>query len=439
MKNSIPGPFRLISLILSVLTIALLSGCNLNTRMTTFHTKGPIAEAQLDLFYVTLWVTGFIFIFVAGALFFVVIKYREKPNDTRPLPSQGHGNPFIEIGLIGASVLLLVIIAVPTLKAIWFTHDIPLEPESNLGAWYPGDDLSEEEEDNILRIKVIGYQWWWAFEYPQLGITTANEMIIPAGKAIHIDLRSVDVIHSFWLPRIAGKVDLIPGRANYMWIQAGDNFDKWKAENAPDAPNEEARAQYATYLEEEIHGYYYGQCAEFCGDSHARMLFRATVVDDNEFAEWIADEKAGHKAPSDMEWNDWYEANEKNPELVAGDVHEGARLFMGRGKCSTCHKIEGNPRALGVAGPNLTNVASRLSIAAGWLNHRNEDGSIDVETQYENFFKWIKHTDEVKPGNLMWEANGGGIGELLDPETGETKLLTDDEIRKISLYLQTLK
>ena len=105
---------------------------------------------------------------------------------------------------------------------------------------------------------------------------------------------------------------------------------------------------------------------------------------------------------------------------------------MTRGKCATCHAVQGNPRAIGVAGPNLTKVASRHSIAAGWLNHRAEDGTIDTQQQYDNFFKWIKETDVVKPGNLMWKANGGGIGEL-------DKLLTDDEIHKISRYLQTLK
>ena len=112
---------------------------------------------------------------------------------------------------------------------------------------------------------------------------------------------------------------------------------------------------------------------------------------------------------------------------------------MGRGKCATCHVVKGNPRALGVAGPNLTNVGSRMSIAAGWLNHRSEeDGSIDLEKQYDNFYKWINETDVVKPGNRMWKAGGGGIGELID-ENGELALLTDDEIHKLSLYLQSLK
>lgn len=407
--------------------------------MTTFVTKGPVAEEQYNLFMLTVWVTLGIFIVVGGVFVVAIIKFRERPNDDRPMPSQGHGNPLVEIGLIGASILLLVIIAVPTLKGIWYTHDTPDDPESYMGAWYSGEELAEEEAENPLVIKVIGYQWWWAFEYPQLGITTANEMIIPAGKAIHLELRSVDVIHSFWLPRIAGKVDLIPGRTNAMWIQAGDTFARWKEKQELEGDTVQLREQYGTYLKDEIHNYYYGQCAEYCGDSHARMLFRATVVGNDEFAEWVADERTGHGTPDGKSWDDWYAAYGDNPDSLTGDENEGLKLFMGRAKCATCHVVQGNPRALGVAGPNLTNVGSRYSIAAGWLNHRNEeDGSIDTEKQYENLVKWIKETDVVKPGNLMWKANGGGIGELIDDE-GNPAPLTDDEIHKLAIYLQSLK
>lgn len=433
MKKVSHGLHRFSALVCALTALIFLGGCNFNTRMSTIDTAGPVAESQYNLFMVTVWVTTFIFIVVGGALLWAVYKFREKPNDNRPLPSQGHGNPLIEIGLIAASVLLLVVIAVPTLQAIWFTHDSPDDPASRLGAWYPGDDLAPEEKENILRIRVIGYQWWWAFEYPQLGVTTANEMVIPAGKAIHLDLRSVDVIHSFWLPRIAGKVDLIPGRANSMWIQAGDTYERWLEKNSPEAGSEmELQAAYAKYLKEDIEGYYYGQCAEFCGLSHARMLFRATVVDDQAFADWVQSQKEGHLAPDETSWDEWYALYDEDPDQLTGDINEGLKLFMGRARCATCHVVEGNPRAVGVAGPDLTNIGERLSIAAGWLNHKAEDGTVDIEQQYENFFKWMRDSDEVKPGNLMWKAHGGGIGEI-DP------LLTDEEIHKISLYLQTLK
>ena len=442
MKQISSGLTRCIQHLSALTGILLLGGCNLDTRMSTFVTKGPVAETQYDLFMLTVWVTLGIFIAVGGAFAFAIIKFRERPNDDRPMPSQGHGNPLVEIGLIGVSILLLVIIAVPTLKGIWYTHDTPEDPESLMGAWYKGEELAEEESENPLIVKVIGYQWWWAFEYPQLGITTANEMVIPAGKVVHLELRSSDVIHSFWLPRIAGKVDLIPGRTNSMWIQAGDNYLRWKEKQGAAGPEDESpslRAEYATYLEEEIHNYYYGQCAEYCGDSHARMLFRASVVDNEEFAEWVIDERTGHGTPDGKSWDDWYTAYADKPDSLTGDLNEGLKLFMGRGKCATCHVVKGNPRALGVAGPNLTNVGSRMSIAAGWLNHRSEeDGSIDLEKQYDNFYNWIHETDVVKPGNRMWKAGGGGIGELID-ENGELALLTEDEIHKLSLYLQSLK
>lgn len=429
MKHSFRG---LIALVSSLIALALLAGCDTNTRMSTFDTKGPIAEAQLDLFMVTVWVSLFIFVLVGAVYIVAMFKFRERKDDDRPLPVQGHGNPLIEIGLIGASILLLVIVAVPTLRAIWYTHDFPVTEESKLGAWYQGEGLSAAEEDQPLTIRVEGYQWWWGFAYPQLGITSANELIIPAGKAIRLELRSKDVIHSFWLPRIAGKVDLIPGRSNGMWIQAGDSIEDWQAKTDATGSDEELRVAYASYLQDEIHNYYYGQCAEYCGDSHARMLFRASVVSDDEFTSWVSEIKTGHQAPNDMEWEDWYATNDESPDKLTGDINEGLQLFMSRGKCATCHAVNGNPRAVGVAGPNLTKLASRQSVASGWLNHRAEDGSVDVEQQYANFFKWIKEPNTVKPGNLMWKANGGGIGEL-------DELLTDDEIHKISLYLQTLK
>ena len=429
MKHSFRG---LIALVSSLIALALLGGCDTNTRMSTFDTKGPIAEAQLDLFMVTVWVSLFIFVLVGAVYIVAMFKFRERKDDDRPLPVQGHGNPLIEIGLIGASILLLVIVAVPTLRAIWYTHDFPVTEESKLGAWYQGEGLSAAEEDQPLTIRVEGYQWWWGFAYPQLGITSANELIIPAGKAIRLELRSKDVIHSFWLPRIAGKVDLIPGRSNGMWIQAGDSIEDWQAKTDATGSDEELRVAYASYLQDEIHNYYYGQCAEYCGDSHARMLFRASVVSDDDFTSWVSEIKPGHQAPDDMAWEDWYAANDESPDKLTGDINEGLQLFMSRGKCATCHAVNGNPRAVGVAGPNLTKLASRQSVASGWLNHRAEDGSVDVEQQYANFFKWIKEPNTVKPGNRMWKANGGGIGEL-------DELLTDDEIHKISLYLQTLK
>ena len=262
-----------------------------------------VAETQLDLFMLTVWVTAFIFLAVGGVYVYVVIRFRDKKDGDESIPSQGHGNPLVELSLIGVSILLLVIIAVPTLQGIWYTHETPNDESSLLGSWYTNGDLSEADANEPFIIRAIGYQWWWEFEYPQLGITTANEMVMPAGRPIHIELRSVDVIHSFWLPKIAGKVDLIPGRANSMWIQAGDTIDAWAKKTGFEGTENERQVAYEQYLEDEIYDYYYGQCAEYCGDSHARMLFRAHVVNDEDFYAWVNRMNEGHtEAPEGMTW-----------------------------------------------------------------------------------------------------------------------------------------
>ncbi|MEO0795208.1 MAG: cytochrome c oxidase subunit II [Verrucomicrobiota bacterium] len=390
---------------LFLLTLGL-AGCSFNLKQSTLDPKGPVAREQLDLFYITVWVSLGIFIVVGGALVWVVWHFRERPGDEdKPMPSQGHGNPLIEIGLIGASIFLLVIIAIPTLRAIWFTHELPEDQpyyeESKLGAWY-GGEISKEAKDDVLEITVDGWQWWFGFEYPQLGIVTANEFVIPKGKVVKFNLRGRDVIHSFWLPKLGGKVDLMPGRKNWMWLMADEE------------------------------GYYFGQCAEFCGDAHAYMLFRAEVVSDEEFEKWVAEYKQGAPAPSGFkskptaekpepthqdDWMEWFKQSASNPDkLMTGnkkqdDITKGAQLFMGDGKCIVCHAIDASPAA-GVIGPNLTKVAERKSLAAGILNHYTEDGGIDAVKQQENFIEWIARSHHYKPGNLMYYDMDAGLANL---------------------------
>jgi cytochrome c oxidase subunit 2 len=330
---------------------------------------------------VTVWVTLFIFIIVGGTLLWAVFYFREREADKdKPMPPQGHGNPLVEVGLIGVSILLLVIIGIPTLRAVWYMDELPDDPQSLLGAWYKGP-LSEKADEEVLTINVMGYQWWWAFEYPQLGIVTANEFTIPVGKTVKLNLKSVDVIHSFWLPKLAGKVDLIPGRANWMWVR-GDEL-----------------------------GYYYGQCAEFCGSAHAYMSFRAEVVSSEAFQDWVKHQKEDAKDPVD-------------PKAL-----EGMQLFTDR-TCVLCHKIQGNTHAQGVKGPNLTHVATRKTLAAGILDNRIDEGPISPEKQRENLFNWVHNSDHLKPGNLMFHDPMGGLKSIS---------LSQDDIDKIVAYLQTLQ
>ncbi|GHC12888.1 cytochrome c oxidase subunit II [Cerasicoccus arenae] len=378
-----------------------LAGCSFTTPQSSLDPKGPVAREQLDLFYLTVWVCLGIFILVGGALVWVVIRFRERPgDDAKPMPSQGHGNPMIEIGLIGGSIFLLVIIAIPTLRAIWFTQGLPEDKpyyeESKLGTYIKGE-LAPEEKDNVLEINVYGWQWWFAFEYPQLGFTTANEFVMPVGKVVKFNLKGRDVIHSFWLPKLGGKVDIIPGRKNWLWLMADEE------------------------------GYYFGQCAEYCGAAHAYMLFRAEVVSEDKFNEWVADYKQGAAAPSGFtakptaenphptnqdNWTAWAKQNAQDPQsLPQDDATKGAQVFMGKGKCIVCHTIDSSP-AGGTIGPNLTKLGQRKSVAAGILNHYTEDGGLDEAKQAENLLNWVAYSHRYKPDNIMYYQMGAGLADL---------------------------
>ncbi|MBA3317794.1 MAG: cytochrome c oxidase subunit II, partial [Gemmatimonadales bacterium] len=199
-------------------------------------------QVQDQTFY---WALG-VFILVEGALLYSIFRFRGRPED--PEPSQIHGNTTIEIIWTLIPALILAAIAVPTVKGIFDTNRIPAQ---------------------VLKIEVIGHQWWWEFRYPDAGITTANEMYIPAGRTVELVINSADVVHSFWPPRFAGKRDVFPGRETRLW---------WKADST---------------------GLFPGQCAEYCGIQHARMAFHVRSVSAADFEGWIGRMQAlGPQAPA---------------------------------------------------------------------------------------------------------------------------------------------
>jgi cytochrome c oxidase subunit 2 len=340
-----------------------------------------VAARQTDLFYLTCWVTLVIFIFVGSTLAYAIWKFRARTAaDAHAVPpDQGHGNPLVEIGLIGASVLALVIVAFPTIRDISYTYDVP-----------------EAQKAFAYNVTATGYQWWFKFDYPSETIpgagvlTTGNELVIPVGRPIHIDLRSADVMHSFWIPKLAGKVDMIPNRANFLWLQA-------------DHP-----------------GYYWGQCAEFCGDSHALMRFRVIALGASDFNAWLAHQKEpahvadvpakpaaqfaslrsfgtneiGFPANDLLERDPFAAWKQKQlPDAAPADpalIAEGRALFASK-TCIACHTIRGVDGAVGVRGPDLTHVGARTTIAAGLL-----------ENNPEELQRWIHNPGLVKPGNKMW-------------------------------------
>jgi len=413
-----PRFLRLTHRSLALLGLALLTGCWLDGPQSTFDVQGPVARSQLHLFYVTLWVTAFIFVTVGSVLAYATLRFRARTSadEHAEPPPQSHGNFFVEVGLVSASVLCLVVIAIPTLKAIWFTYDVPAA-----------------EKQAAYEITATGSQWWFKFEYPSEQITgvgplaTANELVIPAGRPVQVNLRTLDVVHSFWVPKLAGKVDMIPNRPNHLWLEA------------------------------ERPGYYYGQCAEFCGDSHALMRFRVIALAPAEFAAWLANQKqtgrvvtpgmvaAAQKQPRLMfaSWKPgtgpdealagspafdanpfeaWKEKQVPDPaDEDAALIAQGRRLFQEK-TCIACHTIRGH-EGVGVTGPDLTHVGARTTIAAGVL-----------ENTPRRMHEWLADPNHFKPGNKMF--NGG----FIDPATGRRLInLNNAEINALVAYLQSLK
>jgi cytochrome c oxidase subunit 2 len=334
------------------------TGCSTTLKQSALDPKGPVSQMQYDVMMLTLYVVTGLFIVVGGAMAYTVWRYRlKKGEDPKAIPDQSHGNPLIEVGLIVLSASMLVIIGIPTLKGIAYMKNDPVE----------------EYEGEAIEIIVTGYQWWWNFEYPELGIKTSNEFSIPTGRPVKLVLKAADVIHSFWVPKLAGKTDLIPGQINRMWIEA-------------DEP-----------------GMYWGQCAEFCGDSHAYMLFRTIALEPAEFDAWVEHQKSAPVEPDSTL------------------AHTGKALFTEKG-CIGCHMVG---KVGGLAGPDLTHFGSRATLAAGWKANT-----------LENLKEWIQYPEKVKPGNLMYLGVGtmAGIKQIR-----EEKGLSDDEVAALADYLHTLQ
>ncbi len=322
------NPMKRKNLLLLGLTLGLflLVACAPDARQSTFGTAGPVAEKQALLFDVVLWAMVVVFILVEGILVYAIIRFRRRPG--QGLPNQTHGNTPLEILWTVIPTIMMLVLGIWSVFALFELDQPPIGADT-------------------LEVKVVGHQWWWEFQYPDADgsgkqIVTANELRIPVDRAITLNLESVDVIHSFWVPKLAGKVDVVPTRFNRMWFQADET------------------------------GIFYGQCAEFCGIAHALMKIQVEVLSAPDFSDWVEDFGT--------------------PPEVAGGAQRGREIFMGEGGCLACHTIDGEPGAsFGVTGPNLTGLASRNSLGAGLLDNVDR----------VNLREWLRNPAKTKPGNIM--------------------------------------
>jgi cytochrome c oxidase subunit 2 len=392
---------------------------------TDFNTATDVLWDKL-LFWGTL-----VFVVVEIALVYVIIRFRRRPNSADPKPV--HGNTVLEILWTAIPAVILIFIAIPNVRTIFATQ--------------------AKAAPDALQVEVIGHQWWWEFRYPEYGITTANELYLPKGRTVNFALTTVDVLHSFWIPQLGGKRDLITNRTNYLWF----------------TPNEDLELSALN-----------GFCAEYCGSSHANMKFKVYTVEPAEFESWAAhqaspavftgpaaapapsavpllpastnaavaaqDSTLAVPAPVAAPSTGYSFPREQLPAyvipttrlpkdltfdeslLAAGDAERGRELYS-RSSCIGCHAIKGNPMSMSNVGPNLTHIASRHTIASGYYVN-----------DAKHLALWIKNATAMKPGSLMPAI---GVGEMdyriksvMTPAKGG---LTDAQIADIVAYLQALK
>jgi len=355
-----------------LLSSLLLAACGENSP-SILNPAGPVALKESNLFWFILVVATIVFVVVEGLLIYSIVRFRERPNS--PEPTQTHGNTTVEIIWTIVPSVFLFVVLVGTIYTMF-----GLTTFSSTG--------------RPLQIRVVGHQWWWEFDYLNENFITADELHIPVGTRVEAQLQSNNVIHSFWVPELFGKTDVVPGHNNKSVFQA-DKIGEYRA-----------------------------QCTEFCGLQHAHMNFYVVVQSQDEYNAWVTSQQQAAAA---------------NPAQQAAIA--GQRLFLGTGGCQGCHGIvgvnlqdyyhlKGGGNATGLVGPNLTHFGSRKQIAGGVLPWdpascvvvTGSDGQPKIQNPDAcGLYQWLKDPQAVKPGNDM----------MIAP-------LTDTQIAQLIAYLESL-
>jgi cytochrome c oxidase subunit 2 len=309
--RGIPGRVGATLILLCLLALA---GCQDVQVQSTLKPAGPPAERIAELWWIMLIIAVTVFVIVLILLLIAIFKRRQAAETSAP-----GGVTFIILGGIAIPAVILIGLLVYTLGVV-----AALEPPS----------------EDALTVEVIGHQWWWEVRYPGREFVTANQIHVPAGERVRLELTSADVIHSFWVPQLNGKIDLIPGQWNTFWIEATEP------------------------------GIYRGQCAEYCGTQHAKMALLVVADPPEVFDAWLDDQQREAAVLTD-------------PLLIRGQ-----QVFLGS-VCVYCHTVRGT-NASGKIGPDLTHLASRYTLGAGIIaNNRGNLGG------------WIINSQAIKPGNRM--------------------------------------
>jgi cytochrome c oxidase subunit II len=359
--------------LLGALVVAALAGCSGPYPQSTLSPRGDFAAMVDSVFMTTVYLATGVFVLVEGALLFVLFKFRGRPSDADP--KQIHGSTVVEIIWTIIPAVVLAVVAVPTVRTIFATARVP---------------ATSPDGQRPLKVEVVGHQWFWEFRYPELGITTANELHVPVHRTVDLRMKSGDVIHAFWVPQFAGKRDIFPNRETRMWFTA------------------------------DVTGEFPGACGEFCGTEHGRMDFYLMVDSAAAFTAWVDRRHADSTMKWDGEPMRVPAAAPVGPakatvaavadSMAANPLVERGRQVYVAKLCSTCHSIS-SMNVLARIGPNLSGIGTRKMIGAGWLLNTDD-----------NLREWIVHTQKVKPEVLM---------KLPNP-------VSDNEATALIAYLRTM-
>ena len=307
------------SLITGSIIALLLTGC---ASSPTFLSPGSSVAAQESQLYMIIFYMALgVFVLVESLLVYNIIRFGFLKKNDGEEPRQIYGNWHLEVAWTAIPIILVGILFYFTVRTMVAVAAPP-----------PGDQT--------LKVHIIGHQWWWEFDYPDLGIITANELHVPVSKSVALDLDSMDVIHSFWVPQLSGKVDVIPGQTNHLWFKADQV------------------------------GSYHGHCAEFCGQNHANMRIKVVVESQADFDAWVKNQQQPPVQPQT-------EQQQKAYDLITNGI------------CSNCHTL-GDHQGIRDVGPNLTHLMSR-SVFAGATYELNQD----------SLHQWLADNEDMKPGNRM--------------------------------------
>ncbi len=306
--------------ILMIAISLLLAGCVGSPTPNFLAPNSMVSAQEAQLFYIILYMGLGVFVLVEGLLIYNILRFRRHSGDNL-LPQQKYGNNKLEVIWTAIPILLVGTLFGLTIHTI----NVTAAPKAQ-----PGD----------VNVTVKGHQWWWEFDYPDLGITTANELHVPVGKNVYISVTSVDVVHSFWVPQLSHKMDAIPGQTNHIWFNANKIGD------------------------------YYGYCSEYCGLNHANMRIKVVVESQADFDAWVKNQQLPPVQPQTAQ-------------------QQQAYAIITKGACINCHTL-GSNKAINPIGPNLTHLMSR-SVFAGATYDLNE----------QNLRQWLTDNQAMKPGNDM--------------------------------------